>query len=73
MIPAECQPRDEEVVSGQAEVGNPVHLDGGLREERGGRPGLPMLDHAHQRRGHGHAQVKNALTTLTKCQKQRSK
>ena len=50
-----------------------MHFDGGLREERGGRPGLPMLDHAHQRRGHGHAQVKNALTTLTKCQKQCSK
>ena len=38
----------------------PVHLRHRLRQERGGHAGLAVLDHAHQHRRHGHAQVQDS-------------
>ena len=37
----------------------PVHLLCGLCEERVGRAGAAVLGDAHQRGGHGHAQVQD--------------
>ena len=38
----------------------PVHLRGGLSQERGRPARLAVLDHAHQHRRHGHAQVQDS-------------
>ncbi len=57
---AEREPRAEARVPWPPPAGVPVHLGRGLRQERVRAAGLALLDHAHQRRRHGHAQVQDA-------------
>ena len=57
---AERVPGDEAWLPGPAAPGGAVHLVRDLRAVGAGGAGLALLDHAHQRRRHGAAQIKDA-------------